>query len=61
MIDLLRPLPAAFAVALIAATPASADEAADKAAILEVTSRMEAAWNRGVIFISRGEYQKDWQ
>jgi uncharacterized protein (TIGR02246 family) len=74
MIPLLRPLLAAFAVALIAATPAVADEAAEKAAILEVTSRMEAAWNRGdfrgymdgfanpdVIFISRGEYQKDWQ
>lgn len=67
----------ALAAALLAAwatSPALADEAADKAAILEVTSRMEAAWNRGdfrgymdgfanpdVIFISRGEYQKDWQ
>ena len=46
----------------------------EKHAILAVVSRMEAAWNRGdfkgymagfanpdVIFISRGEYQKDWQ
>lgn len=60
--------------ALHAALSIAADEEADKAAILEVTSRMEAAWNRGdfrgymdgfanpdVVFISRGEYQKDWQ
>ena len=46
----------------------------EKHAILALVSRMEAAWNRGdfkgymdgfanpdVIFISRGEYQKDWQ
>ncbi len=53
---------------------ASADEAADKEAIRAVIARMEAAWNRGdfrgymegfanpdVIFVSRGEFQKDWQ
>ena len=47
---------------------------AEKQSILALVSRMESAWNRGdfkgymdgfanpdVIFISRGEYQKDWQ
>lgn len=47
---------------------------AEKAAIRDVITRMEAAWNRGdfrgymegfanpdVIFVSRGEFQKDWQ
>ena len=51
---------------------ASAEE--EKEAILALISRMEAAWNRGdfrgymegfanpdVIFISRGQFQKDWQ
>jgi uncharacterized protein (TIGR02246 family) len=77
MHPLLRPLLATFAAALLATQATSAvapGEEADKAAILQVTSRMEAAWNRGdlrgymdgfanpdVIFISRGEYQKDWQ
>jgi uncharacterized protein (TIGR02246 family) len=50
------------------------DEAREKQAILSVISRMEQAWNRGdfrgymegfanpdVIFVSRGEFQKDWQ
>ena len=50
------------------------DAEAEKQAILAVISRMEAAWNRGdfrgymegfanpdVIFVSRGEFQKDWQ
>lgn len=53
---------------------AAAGEEADREAILALVGRMEAAWNRGdfrgymdgfanpdVIFISRGEYQKDWQ
>lgn len=57
-------------LALHATLSTASDEAAGTAAILEVTSRMEAAWNRGdfrgymdgfanpdVIFISRGEYQ----
>jgi len=52
----------------------AADEQAEKQAILAVISRMEAAWNRGdfrgymegfanpdVVFVSRGEFQKDWQ
>jgi len=47
---------------------------AEKQAILDVISRMETAWNRGdfrgymegfanpdVVFVSRGEFQKDWQ
>ncbi len=49
-------------------------EEAEKAAIRAVIARMEAAWNRGdfrgymegfanpdVIFVSRGQFQKDWQ
>jgi len=53
---------------------AAVDAAAEKQAILGVIGRMEAAWNRGdfrgnmagfanpdVIFVSRGEFQKDWQ
>ena len=51
---------------------ADVDAAAEKQAILAVISRMEQAWNRGdfrgymegfanpdVIFVSRGEFQKD--
>jgi uncharacterized protein (TIGR02246 family) len=47
---------------------------ADRQAILALISRMEAAWNRGdfrgymegfanpdVVFVSRGQFQKDWQ
>ena len=50
------------------------NEEAEKQAILAVIGRMEQAWNRGdfrgymegfanpdVIFVSRGEFQKDWQ
>lgn len=50
------------------------DRDGEKQAILAVISRMETAWNRGdfhgymegfanpdVIFVSRGEFQKDWQ
>ena len=50
------------------------DEEDEIAAIREVLAGMEAAWNRGdfagymaafkkpdVVFISRGEFQKDWQ
>ena len=56
------------------ATAAAAGAEAEKEAILSLVSRMETAWNRGdfkgymdgfanpdVIFISHGEYQKDWQ
>jgi uncharacterized protein (TIGR02246 family) len=71
------PILALAAAAALLATPtpqATADEAADMEAIRAVTARMEDAWNRGdfrgymegfanpdVVFISRGEYQKDWQ
>ena len=58
-----------------AADPAPiVDTESEKAAIREVIARMEAAWNRGdfrgymegfanpdVIFVSRGQFQKDWQ
>lgn len=53
---------------------AAASAEAEKEAILALISRMEVAWNRGdfrgymegfanpdVIFVSRGEIQKDWQ
>ena len=53
---------------------AAVDAEAEKQAIRDVISRMEAAWNRGdfrgymqgfanpdVVFVSRGEFQKDWQ
>jgi uncharacterized protein (TIGR02246 family) len=53
---------------------AVASPQADRAAILDIVHRMESAWNRGdfrgymegfanpdVIFVSRGEFQKDWQ
>jgi uncharacterized protein (TIGR02246 family) len=53
---------------------AAVDAEVEKQAILDVISRMEAAWNRGdfrgymegfanpdVIFVSRGQFQKDWQ
>ena len=55
--------------------PAAAiDVEAEKQAIRAVIARMEAAWNRGdfrgymegfanpdVVFVSRGQFQKDWQ
>ena len=53
---------------------AAVDTEAEKQAILAVINRMEAAWNSGdfrgymqgfanpdVIFVSRGQFQKDWQ
>ena len=64
----------ALALAAAAPVPVPVDEQAEKAAILGVISRMEAAWNKGdfrgymegfanpdVIFVSRGKFQKDWQ
>ena len=55
--------------------PAAAiDAQAEKEAIVALIGRMEAAWNRGdfrgymqgfanpdVVFVSRGQFQKDWQ
>jgi ketosteroid isomerase-like protein len=56
------------------ARPAAPDAEAEKAAIRAVVAGMESAWNRGdfagymagfkkpdVVFVSRGEFQKDWQ
>ena len=53
---------------------AGVDQEAEKQAIRDVIGRMEDAWNRGdfrgymqgfanpdVVFVSRGEFQKDWQ
>jgi uncharacterized protein (TIGR02246 family) len=79
----LRIVAAILALTLLAAckpqaqcVPAAAavDAAAEKQAIRDVISRMEAAWNSGdfrgymqgfanpdVVFVSRGEFQKDWQ
>jgi uncharacterized protein (TIGR02246 family) len=67
---------AAAAVLLFCAAvrAADVDKNAEEAAIRTVIANMEAAWNRGdfrgymqgfanpdVIFVSRGEFQKDWQ
>ena len=54
--------------------PTGAAAEAEKEAIVALIGRMEAAWNRGdfrgymegfanpdVVFVSRGEFQKDWQ
>jgi len=53
---------------------AAVDAEAEEQAIRDVIARMEASWNRGdfrgymrgfanpdVVFVSRGEFQKDWQ
>jgi hypothetical protein len=58
----------------LVASPAGASPGSDKAAILSVVHRMEAAWNRGdfrgymagfkkpdVVFISGGKFQAGWQ
>src|ERR1700754_4832691 len=70
-------LPATVAIllfALLAACRPQVDEETEKQAIRAVIERMAAAWNRGdfrgymagfanpdVIFVSRGQFQKDWQ
>jgi len=54
--------------------PKAVDVEAEKAAIRQVIADMEVAWNRGdfhgymagfkkpdVVFVSRGEFQRDWQ
>lgn len=56
------------------AKPPAFDPAAEEYAIRQVIAEMEAAWNRGdfrgymagfknpdVVFVSRGEFQHDWQ
>ncbi len=72
IMPILRFLLAAFA--LILATPCAAGPVEDRAAILAVVARMEAAWNRGdfrgymagfrnpdVVFVSGGKFQDGWQ
>ena len=67
-------LPLAAAACCPAPTARSSDPEADKEAIRAVVANMEAAWNRGdfpaymaafkrpdVVFVSKGEFQKDWQ
>jgi len=65
----------ALALLLAACAPAPAyDPAAEERAIRQVIATMEAAWNRGdfrgymagfknpnVVFVSRGQFQRDWQ
>ncbi len=64
---------AALATAACHCPPAT-DAAAEEAAIRQVIADMEGAWNRGdfrgymagfknpdVVFVSRGEFQRDWQ
>jgi uncharacterized protein (TIGR02246 family) len=63
-----------FAILPLIAGAASATPRTDRAAILSVIERMEAAWNRGdfrsymagfknpdVVFISGGKFQEGWQ
>jgi len=77
MTSRLRAILTAIALVLMAFNAFSTEatsEAAEKQAILALVGRMEAAWNRGdfrgymegfanpdVVFVSRGEIQKDWQ
>ncbi len=65
---------AAALALLLAGQAASASPKSDRAAILHVVARMEAAWNRGdfrgymagfknpdVVFVSGGKFQDGWQ
>ena len=58
----------------VSARGAEVDKHVEEAAIRDVIARMESAWNRGdfrgymegfanpdVVFVSRGEFQRDWQ
>jgi len=64
----------AFLAFVMLASPIAAKPTQDRAAILRVISRMEAAWNRGdfkgymagfknpdVVFVSGGKFQDGWQ
>jgi uncharacterized protein (TIGR02246 family) len=73
----LRLLLAVLAFAFMTSSPPHATAAsaeAEKESIRSLITRMEAAWNRGdfrgymegfanpdVVFVSRGQFQKDWQ
>jgi uncharacterized protein (TIGR02246 family) len=63
-----------FLVSACCRNAAPPDAAAEKQAIVQVIAGMEAAWNRGdfrgymagfrnpgVVFVSKGRFQKDWQ
>ena len=63
-----------LAFLLLIASPAAADPAQDRSAILAVVAKMESAWNRGdfsgymqgfdnpgVLFVSGGKFQDGWQ
>lgn len=63
-----------LALAACTAAPSPPDYSADEAAIRQVIADMEVAWNRGdfrgymagfknpdVVFVSRGQFQRDWQ
>jgi len=69
-----KALAAGLALLLIAAPASATSPAKERAAILSVIDRMEAAWNRGdfaaymagfkkpdVIFVSGGKFQDGWQ
>jgi len=64
----------ALLLLVLGSAPALAAPADDRAAILDVVARMEAAWNRGdfagymagfkkpnVVFVSGGKFQDGWQ
>ena len=69
----MKPVLACLAAALLA-TPSDASPKTERAAILDVVARMEAAWNRGdfkgymagfknpdVVFVSGGKFQDGWK
>jgi ketosteroid isomerase-like protein len=69
-----RPAAAALVAIALASSPAAAGPTSERAAILSVIHRMEAAWNRGdfrgymagfknpdVVFASGGKFQDGWQ
>ena len=69
----MKPVLACLAAALLA-TPVHASPKSERAAILSVVARMEAAWNRGdfrgymagfknpdVVFVSGGKFQDGWK
>jgi uncharacterized protein (TIGR02246 family) len=72
--QMMRKRPWPLAAALLLASPAAADPAQDRSAILKVVADMEQAWNRGdfrgymkgfsnpdIVFVSGGRFQDGWQ